>query len=218
MYDISADGKFVAVAPTDHRNEPIWLVSLDRSAAARPIPNARGSRPIFGATGELFFDVSDPGGTWSHVFKIAIDGSGLTKVIEQPVVGLRGISADRRWLIVRLRDQQSTMVAFDVRGGPPVKLATGALNSYQWEWSPDGRRLAISGPDVGRDGHTYIVPLEAGRMFPEIPAGGFRTIGELAKIPGARRIEYGDAVPAAGDAYVFSRRSVQRNLYRIPVR
>lgn len=218
MYDISPDGKLVAVAPADHRNEPIWLVSLDRSAAARPIPNARGSRPIFGAAGDLFFDVSDPGGTWSHIYKIALDGSGLAKVIEQPVVGLRGISPDRRWLIVRLRDQQSTMVAFDVRGGPPVKLAAGDLNSYQWEWSPDGRRLAISGPDVGRDGHTYTIPLEAGRIFPEIPAGGFRTIDEIAKIPGARRIEYGDAVPADGDAYVFSRRSVQRNLYRIPIR
>ena len=218
MYDISPDGKLAAVAAADHRNEPMWLVPLDRSSAPRPIPNARGSRPIFSATGDLFFDVSDPGGTWSHIFKIAIDGSGLTKVIEQPVVGLRGISADRQWLIVRLRDQQSTMVAFDVRGGPSVKLAAGDLNSYQWEWSADGRRLAISGPDLGRDGHSYIIPLEAGRVFPEIPAGGFRTIDEIAKVPGARRIEYSDAVPAVGDAYVFSRRSVHRNLYRIPIR
>ncbi|HXW05207.1 MAG TPA: protein kinase [Vicinamibacterales bacterium] len=218
VYDLSPDGRLLAAALADHRNEDIWLVPMDRRSAPRPIPNARGSRPFFGPAGDLYFDVVSPDGASSHVFRIGLDGTGLTKISEQPVVGLRGISADRQWLIVRVRGEQSEMAAWPVDGGRPVRLASGAVNDYSWAWAPDGRQLAISGPTPGLDGFTYVIPLGPGEMFPEIPAAGFRAQDEIARIPGTRRHDYSDAAPGPGEAYVFSRRSTQRNLFRIPIR
>ena len=68
------------------------------------------------------------------------------------------------------------------------------------------------------DGRTYIVPLQQGKVLPPMPPGGFRSEDEIARLPGARY----DATPSAPpvlsrDIYAFERRTVQRNLYRIPI-
>jgi hypothetical protein len=64
----------------------------------------------------------------------------------------------------------------------------------------------------------YFVPLAPGQILPHIPAGGFRSDEEIARLPGARRIE-GRLITLgpAPDVYAFYRGNTQRNLYRIPV-
>ena len=55
-------------------------------------------------------------------------------------------------------------------------------------------------------------------MLPLMPAGGFRSEQEIAGLPGVRVIENPDVAPGpAADVYAFSRETVQRNLYRIPL-
>ena len=55
-------------------------------------------------------------------------------------------------------------------------------------------------------------------MFPTIPPGGFHSESELAKLPGVRIIEAFDGAPGpTPEVYAFSRATVQRNLYRIPI-
>jgi hypothetical protein len=55
-------------------------------------------------------------------------------------------------------------------------------------------------------------------MFPPIPADGFASAEDLAKLPGVRIIDAFDATPGpAPESYAFSRATVQRNLYRIPL-
>ena len=90
------------------------------------------------------------------------------------------------------------------RGGPPV-----------------GRLFVISLPTATNltGGRTYAIPLLPGRAFPEIPAGGFQSEAEIAKLPGARRIDaYDVALGPSPEVYAFARGTVQRNLYRIPLR
>jgi hypothetical protein len=56
-------------------------------------------------------------------------------------------------------------------------------------------------------------------MFPDIPAEGFRSEAELRKLPGVRVVDSNDVTPGpTSDVYAFSRESVLRNLYRIPIR
>ena len=64
----------------------------------------------------------------------------------------------------------------------------------------------------------FFVPLAPGQILPTIPAGGFRSDEEIARLPGARRIE-GRLITLgpAPDVYAFYRGATQRNLYRIPV-
>ena len=68
------------------------------------------------------------------------------------------------------------------------------------------------------EGRTFVIPLPRARVFPQIPVGGFRSEADIAKLPGVRIIDAPDVAPGPSpDIYAFSRETVQRNLYRIPV-
>ncbi len=65
---------------------------------------------------------------------------------------------------------------------------------------------------------TIVVPLRHGAVLPPLPPAGIRTLDELMAIPGAQSIPDLTAVPGPTPAtYAFSRRTAQRNLYRIPL-
>jgi len=80
-------------------------------------------------------------------------------------------------------------------------------------WSLDGRTSFL----IGRR-RTYAIPLAPGEDLPRLPAGGFHSDEEMARLPGARRIDEQEVVPGpSADVYAFYRRTTQRNLYRIPI-
>lgn len=67
-------------------------------------------------------------------------------------------------------------------------------------------------------GRTYALPLSPGKVFPQIPLGGFQSEAELAKLLAVQVIQSFDVAPGPGSGvYAFARGSVQRNLYRIPL-
>jgi Tol biopolymer transport system component len=219
VYDVSPDGEQVVIATADHRNAPIWLAPLDRRTAPRRVPNALGSRPVFGAGAEIFFDVADADAQFSRVYRVGLDGMGLRQAVDQPVVGLRGISADRRSLILRMRADETYTAAISLSGAPSLRLATGNVDNAQWRWSPDGRSIVISGPGpASLSGFSYLIPLPDGRTFPPLPSGGLRSEADIAALPGAHRVDAFDVSAGASETYARARASVQRNLYRIPIR
>jgi hypothetical protein len=69
----------------------------------------------------------------------------------------------------------------------------------------------------GRDPNTYFVATENGRPVPKFPTGGVAGGQEL------RALEHVTVVPAivesamSPDVYSYSRASIRRNLYRIPI-
>ena len=67
------------------------------------------------------------------------------------------------------------------------------------------------------DNRSYIIPLTPGEAFPRIPAEGFRSEEEIAKLSGARRIDALTVPGPSPDVYAFYRGTTQRNLYRVPV-
>jgi len=97
--------------------------------------------------------------------------------------------------------------AFPLDGGPPVQIG----DSFMFlTWALDGRSVFIAG--------SYIIPLAPGEALPRIPEGGFRSEEEIARLPGARRIDAQGVVPGpSASVYAFYRSTVQRNLYRIPI-
>ena len=80
-------------------------------------------------------------------------------------------------------------------------------------WSPDGALLFIT-----VSGRTYVVPVPRGQPLPKTPPTGFASAAEIAALPGVRLIDAADPAPGpTPDVYAFSRETVQRNLYRIPL-
>jgi hypothetical protein len=224
-FDVSVDGRQVVMETPDRDGKPrLWLASLDRSAPPRQIPNVEGKRPKFRLDGEILFRRMErkPGmaGSDGFIYRVRPDGTGMRAAFEQPVDPFWKASRDGRWIefwgqLPGNGHPAQQYVPLD--GGSPVLVSDGWLD---WVWSTDGGAVAISANGVGvvPEGRTYIVPLPPGKMFPRIPAGGFRSEEEIARLPGARRIDLAGAVPGpAPDVYAFYRGTAQRNLYRIPI-
>jgi len=224
-YDISPVGRQIVATGIDNRGKPrLWVLDTDRSSPPRQIPGIEGDLPFFGAHGEIFFHFHASGLASAFVSRIGIDGTGLRKITDESITLLKGISPDRRWLLgLRFRGDESDVVAFPVDGGIPIPvlLPGAAPGDSPVEWAHDGRLMFIglqSSDGSVPNGHTYVVPLRSGQVFPPMPAGGFRSEEQIAKLPGARSIESVDVSPGpTPETYAFTRQTVQRNLYRIPL-
>ena len=216
-YDISADGRQVVAAVKDREGKRrLWLAALDRQSPAHSIPDVEGDMPLFGAAGDVFFRGFE--GSFAFGYRVRADGKGLGKVIHQPIAGPAGISQDGQWLIAKVAGEEgagSPNVAFPVSGGNSVRIMSPLVTDLHFVWSPDGKLMFIS---FGL-GKTYVVSLPPGRMLPAIPEGGFQSESEIAKLPGVRIIDTYDIAPGpTSEVYAFSRATVERNLYRIPLR
>ena len=111
------------------------------------------------------------------------------------------------------------MQAYPLAGGPPTPIFD-ALGFVRWQ--PDGRLLYLSVAtamnSAGAAGRTYALPVPRGQLFPKIPPGGFHSEAEISAQPGVRVIDAGDVSPGRKPGvYAFSRQTVHRNLYRIPL-
>ena len=219
-YDIALDGQqVVAAAPDRDGKRRLWLAPLDGQSPPRRIPNVEGDMPFFGPGDEVYFRAQE--GTSMFAYAVREDGTGLRKAVEQPVAGLDGVSPDGQWLVVRLPAADGTSeTAFPLRGGPPVRIGAPSLNQSHVGWTRDGRLmfLWVASSMELRAGTTYALPLPPGRSILAVPAGGFRSNAEIARMPGTRVID-GFAVPGpTAEVYAYSRETEQRNLFRIPIR
>lgn len=210
VYDISPDGTEVVVSVRDRQDKDrLWLVALDRHSPPRQIPNTEGISPVFGQHREIFFRAPD-----GFVYQVGEDGTGLQKIIEKPISLVKSISPDGRWLVVVAGEA----FVHPIGGGPLLRLG----GDMDVGWTADRRHLWISMGDGGMrrmaTGKTYLIPLAPGQMLPTIPAGGFQSRAEIARLPGARVIDVADVAFAQTlDVYAFSRETTHRNLYRIPL-
>ena len=158
-------------------------------------------------------------GTTGFVYRVRPDGTGLQQALDQPILAMVSLSPDGRWLVVWALlggNGAPAFQAFPLNGGPPVILGT----ALAFQWSSDGAYVSITSASDSPipDGRSYLVPLPRGQALPRIPPGGFNSEEEIAKLPGAHRIEAVRVVPAASpDTYAFYRGAIQRNLYRIPI-
>ena len=218
-YDVSPDGGRVVVSVSDGSgNHRLWLASLDRRSPPLQIPNVEGDRPVFGPGGEIFFRHRE--GTTSFAYRVHEDGTGLRKAIEQPVAAVHSLSQDGQWLVVLLPGAtEASLTAIPLGGGSPLRIYGGGITQGHVSWSRDGRVIFIwvSTSMSMSAGVTYAIPLLPGHMFPHIPPGGFRSQAEIASVPGTRIIDAFAAPGPTSDVYAFSRETVQRNLFRIPL-
>ena len=189
----------------------LWLAPIDRRAPPRQIPNVEGDAPLFDPSGDILFRARDR--DYGFAYRVRPDGSGLRKVHEHPVIDNQGVTPDGRWLAVYARptkERAGGTILLPVGGGTPVPVYGTGLRI---RWSRDGSLLFLT-----VSGRTYAMPVPRGEPLPEMPPGGFGSPADIAAAPGARLIEASDFAPGPEpDVYAFSRETVQRNLYRIPL-
>jgi len=224
-YDVSADGRQVVLATIDARGKPrLWVAPVDRSSAPHQIGDVEGGAPRFLPDGDILFRVVAGASavmSMGYVYRMHPDGSGLTKALEQPVLLMGDVSPDGKslvaWANLPNGGPPATQV-FSLDGSrAPITVGSDLLLA----WSRDGRCMTVMSVfgSVFPEGRSYIIPLPPGQILPQIPAGGFRTEPEVAAQAGTKHLDINAIVPGAtADTYSFHKASVQRNLYRIPVR
>lgn len=213
-YDISHDGKQVVMEAPDSEGKPrLWLAPLDHRSRPEQISGVEGRNASFGPNGEIFFRHTE--GSTAFLYRVRPDGTGLRKVLQQPILHLSGFSPDGQYMQIwasLLGNGPSAKQMFPLDGGSPVVIGGGSF----LQWSNSGDTVWISAGAVP-DGRTYIVPLPPGKILPPMPPEGFRSEDEIARLPGAHMIDHTGAPGPSQGVYAFERRTVQRNLYRIPI-
>ena len=215
-YDISPDGRGIVMASRDSGGKlGLWLAPLDRRSPPRQIPDIEGEQPVFGATGEVFFRRIE--GTSAFLYRVQEDGGKLRKAFDLPLIALLGESPDRRWLALgaQAKEGSNGVVISPVDGGAP--LLTQLPPPTELRWSGDMKDVFVQRRLSHLD-KTYVLPLAPGHLVPESIIHGLPSEQEILKLPGARLIPASDVAPGpTADIYAFTRVTVQRNLYRIPV-
>jgi len=212
-YDISRDGReLVFFSPGRDGKLRLWVTPLRRRSAPRQIPGVEGEQPVFGPDGEIFFRKVE--GTSGHLYSVRKDGTGLRSAAGLAVIDVYGASPDRKWILVAADPDGEVIVPSG--GGAPI--VTHVLPPNWLKWTGDGKHLFVSGENE-ENTKTYILPLSPGQVLPLSLLLAKGSPVELAKEPGVRIMPMGHVMPGpAADIYAFTRESVQRNLYRIPLR
>ena len=213
-FDIAPDGRQLVFFSPDREGKPrLWLAPLDRRSPPRQIPDVEGEGPLFGPNGEIFFRKVE--GSSAFLYSVREDGTGLRKASESLVVGLFPyVYPNRKWLLVGMTPYGQ--VIFPTAGGAPIVPHLGPPPTLMW--TGDGKYLFVVGGET--KANTYVLPLSPGEVLPGsiAHAKNFPSEAELAKLPGVQTIPVGDVVAGpTADVYAFTRATVQRNLYRIPI-
>jgi hypothetical protein len=214
-FSLSADDKMVAFATEEAGERQVWLAALDRTSAPRLVTNDADS-VYFGAENDLIFRAL--GTQANFVERIRLDGSDRRRIIDRPVISVAGVSPDGRWVVLQFHPDGRS-----VTGTIAVAIADGDSRylcrlACQATWSPDRRFLLISEHIVGV--RTMVVPVPAGRLFPDLPKDGSPGNAVWPKtVPGVAWIESALVAPGSSPSrYVFIKRNDQRNLFRIPLK
>jgi eukaryotic-like serine/threonine-protein kinase len=221
-FDLSPDGKQIALDSLDAKGEPhLWVVALDRRSPPRKLESSFPERnPVFGPTGDLFFQAQEGG--LSYLYRRPLDGGQRTKVSANPVVRFETVSADGKWAVAEAPtgDQEAPrgVFAYRVDDGTAKRVC---YNLCLVRWTGDGKFLYFGlpgGGGVSRNYKTFVVPLHPGESFPNLPAAGIKSESDLAHVRGVKVVD--DLIHPGPDVshYAFDRSTEHRNIYRIPIR
>jgi Tol biopolymer transport system component/tRNA A-37 threonylcarbamoyl transferase component Bud32 len=217
-YSVSPDSKrlLYAVAKPGRKSE-IWLAALDGRFPPRQLSSGDDSNPWFTPDGDVIFRSSE--GKTNYLYRMRGDGTGRQKLSESPILAISQVSPDGKWAVVwgttPEEESPSTHTLFPTGGGAPVRLC----DRCTVEWAPDGKYFYIhlGGMDTGI-ARTYAIPLRRGSMIPPLPPAGVKSRDDLTSLPGVQVIDETVASPGTSPStYVFTKTSVHRNLYRIPL-
>jgi serine/threonine protein kinase len=223
-FSLSPDGREIAftVLGENGNSRSIWVAPLDRSASPHML-QTDADCPRF-TPGYVLYLKRTQAGAYMH--RVHPDGTGDQQIWDGRIQRVAA-SPDGRYLAATV---------------PVDKGDTGRTGREEWHleiidwarkrvqqvcdgcvayWSDDGRYfLASSGYGiVNKNAPTYLVSLAPGSGFPDLPSKGVSDITEFARVTHARAI----AATSIGlgrtpDTYVLVKATVERNLYRIPLR
>jgi Tol biopolymer transport system component/predicted Ser/Thr protein kinase len=222
--EVSDDGSQIlySFAGSDHRPH-VWVAPADHSTPPRQLTasDQEDDNARFLRNGNIVFRRHERGEYFVYAMKG--DGSGLHKLLPIPVDQLGSVSPSGDFAILMLKasGNEISVVVYKVDDGSSRTIC----NACYPYWSRDGKRLYVSFALVSRSesqqhGQTYVLPWNSAEPWKALGATGTKTENEVAKIativPAASKAESFSPGPSP-NVYAYSLRTIQRNLYRVPL-
>ena len=216
-FDLSPDGRRVAFTTFNRESgSRVWLASLDHNVAPQQLASFESDRPSFGSTGDLFFRGRE--GNSEFVYVMQQNEVNPRKMSHNANHGYRDykiMSPDAKWVL----SGGFNSMALSTGGGPTVRIC----DFCQAGWDPGGKHLYMRfrgmGPMGG--GKVYVIALPAGQSFPKLPPEGIKSAEDLKGQNVVAVVDMtGKSTFAPGPTpatYAYTRVTVQRNLFRIPL-
>jgi len=216
-FDVAPDGERITFAALDPEgNSHAWVAPLDRHTPPRLLISSIARQTTFGPKGDIYFLAHEGG--HEFLYSMAPGEDAPRPMNPEPSEAFSRISPygdwwlagpDRKWVIARL-----------TRGGPPIRVCS----SCGAGWGSGGKFLYIRFRNIGEmgGGNTIVIGLPAGRELPELPPSGLKSAQDARGLNVVAEIDMtGKTVMAPGpdpSVYAYSRTTVQRNLFRIPLK
>lgn len=209
-FDISNDGRQVAFTAQTGGEKQIFIAPLDASAPPRQVVQG-GDTVSFGPPGELVFRKLEKKA--NYLARVKIDGSGVRRVLEQPIADKLRVSPDGEWAAV-------AGIAGVERGTVGISLKDGSRQPICHvlclvDWSPDGAFLYITTDDDPTSaGRTWVVRVPRGSGVPVLPESALSANAD-AQFP---LIRQGWVAPGPDlQTYAYVKSEFEGNLFRIPM-
>lgn len=141
--EVSPDGRLIAFAQSDGKNNMIWIMNRDGSHPRLLYSN--GWDPTWSPDGQKILFASQVG-SLSQLMTIRIDGTELQQVSDLPLLrGRSDWSADGRYLVTYSgRPWERELFLLPLDGSPARQLTPPGGNSQGPAFSPDGQWVAFT--------------------------------------------------------------------------
>jgi len=157
MPQISPDGRRLAIARGIYSREDIWFIELPSGARSRfTFDPARDATPMWSTDGTRMVFQSNRGDGRARLYQKQTTGSGSEDLLFEAddSVHLQDWSADGRYIVymttnARTRADLWVLPLFGARR--PTPFAATSAGESQAQISPDGRWMAYTSDETGRD-------------------------------------------------------------------
>ena len=214
VFDISPDGNRVTFLAQDvGETWHVWVASLDRRTPPKQLTSSVAYAPRFGPEGEIYFAARE--GSQKFLYRVGPNETVPRKMITAPVTDFAGISPRGEWWLFG----HTSVIARAAQGGVPSPIC--GFCGVAWGFS--GKFLYLRFRKVGEmgGGRAFAIALPAGKDLPVLPPSGLKSIEDVRRLNVVADIDTTEmAVFAPGpnpSIYAYVRRTVQRNLFQIPL-
>jgi Tol biopolymer transport system component/predicted Ser/Thr protein kinase len=213
-YDVSKDQRedIVFVAKTPEGLPEIWLAVLDRSAPPRRLVRG-GDEVALTESGVIYRAL---GTKESFLMRIGRNETEPRKTLQTPILDILSVSPSGSWAIVTAPGSgelaSPTMFVVNMERGTTQPVCAGCEVS----WGPDAKWLYVSERSNAM-GRTLALPL-INEALPDSMDAIVQASAKGILPPGAQVIGHAPIAPGPDPStYAFTKRDIQRNLYRIPL-
>jgi DNA-binding winged helix-turn-helix (wHTH) protein/Tol biopolymer transport system component len=213
-FEVAPDGKRIAfVSLNELGKTSVWMATLDHSTAPRKLTTLESAIPQFIQGGAFFFRETEAGADFVSVLKA--DEAGPQRVSTQPFLQYAQASPDGKWWVTGLVDMKATPMS----GGPSIRVC----DFCEVAWGSGGKYFYVRLRDVGSmgKGKVYVIEVPSGQTLPTLPPTGIHSADDFKGMNVVSVIDTsGFSVFSPGPnptTYAYTRKNVQRNLFRIPL-